>query len=716
MTQQIALAGNPNSGKTTTFNMLTGANQYVGNWPGVTVERKEGVAKKDKTLIIQDLPGIYSLSPYTPEEIVARDYLLEDQPSVILNILDVTNLERNLYLTTQLIETGLPVVCALNMMDLLEKNGQTLNSEKLSYGLGVPVVEISALKNRGLDHALKQSKQRANAIETEVIYPSYDNRLEAALAEIVDILGNTVPESQQRWYSLKLFERDVRTKEQLLLSSFQEKEIEEVIQITEKIFQDESEAIIINERYAFIARLIALCATKKTEMTFTHSDKIDRVVTNRWLALPIFAFVMWLVYYLSIQTVGTMGTDWLNDVFFGEWVPQFVGNWLAQWQVAPWMQSLILDGIIAGVGAVLGFLPQLAVLFLCLGFLEDCGYMARIAFVMDRLFRKFGLSGKSFIPMLIATGCGVPGVMASRTIENERDRRMTIMVTTFMPCSAKLPIIALIAGAFFPNQSWVSPSAYFLGVASIVLSGIALKKTKHFSGDPAPFIMELPAYHLPQLRSVVRHAYERCRSFVKKAGTIIFVSSILIWFMSHYSVTFQPVPESQSILAFLGKGLAVLFIPLGWGNWQGAVATITGLIAKENIIGTLGILFGNVKDVSENGVEVWGALQHTFTPVAAYSFLTFNLLCAPCFAAIGAIRREMGDLKWTLGAIGYQCGLAYMVSFVIYQLGHVLVEKGTLTLGTFLAMGVVLAGFYFLIRKTKPGKESVQAITSLERG
>lgn len=432
MTQQIALAGNPNSGKTTTFNMLTGANQYVGNWPGVTVERKEGVAKKDKTLIIQDLPGIYSLSPYTPEEIVARDYLLEDQPSVILNILDVTNLERNLYLTTQLIETGLPVVCALNMMDLLEKNGQTLNSEKLSYGLGVPVVEISALKNRGLDHALKQSKQRANAIETEVIYPSYDNRLEAALAEIVDILGNTVPETQQRWYSLKLFERDVRTKEQLLLSSFQEKEIEEVIQITEKIFQDESEAIIINERYAFIARLIALCATKKTEMTFTHSDKIDRVVTNRWLALPIFAFVMWLVYYLSIQTVGTMGTDWLNDVFFGEWVPQFVGNWLAQWQVAPWMQSLILDGIIAGVGAVLGFLPQLAVLFLCLGFLEDCGYMARIAFVMDRLFRKFGLSGKSFIPMLIATGCGVPGVMASRTIENERDRRMTIMVTTFM--------------------------------------------------------------------------------------------------------------------------------------------------------------------------------------------------------------------------------------------------------------------------------------------
>lgn len=499
MTQQIALAGNPNSGKTTTFNMLTGANQYVGNWPGVTVERKEGVAKKDKTLIIQDLPGIYSLSPYTPEEIVARDYLLEDQPSVILNILDVTNLERNLYLTTQLIETGLPVVCALNMMDLLEKNGQTLNSEKLSYGLGVPVVEISALKNRGLDHALKQSKQRANAIETEVIYPSYDNRLEAALAEIVDILGNTVPETQQRWYSLKLFERDVRTKEQLLLSSFQEKEIEEVIQITEKIFQDESEAIIINERYAFIARLIALCATKKTEMTFTHSDKIDRVVTNRWLALPIFAFVMWLVYYLSIQTVGTMGTDWLNDVFFGEWVPQFVGNWLAQWQVAPWMQSLILDGIIAGVGAVLGFLPQLAVLFLCLGFLEDCGYMARIAFVMDRLFRKFGLSGKSFIPMLIATGCGVPGVMASRTIENERDRRMTIMVTTFMPCSAKLPIIALIAGAFFPNQSWVSPSAYFLGVASIVLSGIALKKTKHFSGDPAPFIMELPAYHLPKV-------------------------------------------------------------------------------------------------------------------------------------------------------------------------------------------------------------------------
>jgi len=713
---QIALAGNPNSGKTTTFNMLTGSNQYVGNWPGVTVERKEGKLKTDKTVMIQDLPGIYSLSPYTPEEIIAREYLLNEQSHAILNIVDATNLERNLYLTTQLMETGVPVVVALNMMDILEKNGKTLNSEKLSYGLGAEVVEISALKNRGLAHAIKRAKKNCEDISTEVTYPSYDKRLEAALSQISEVIFNLVAEKRLRWYSIKLFERDQQTQAELKLTAAQQAEVEEIIQITEKIFGDDSEAIMINERYEFITRLTALCSIEKNEFTFSHSDKIDRIVTNRWLALPIFALIMWFVYYLSIQTIGTMGTDWLNDELFGRIVPDFVSNLLVQWQVADWMQQLILDGIIAGVGAVIGFLPQLAVLFLCLGFLEDCGYMARIAFVMDRLFRKFGLSGKSFIPMLIATGCGVPGVMASRTIENESDRRMTVMVTTFMPCSAKLPIIALIAGAFFPNRSWVSPSAYFIGIAAIVLSGIALKKTRIFSGDPAPFIMELPAYHLPHLKGVVRHAYDRSKAFVKKAGTIIFVSSIIIWFTSNYSFTFQAVSEDHSMLAWAGRAIAPLFAPIGWGHWRAAVATITGLVAKENVIGTFGILFGHLNEVSENGTEVWGVLQGAFTPVAAYSFLVFNLLCAPCFAAVGAISREMGDLKWTLGAIGYQCGLAYLVSFVIYQLGHVLFERGPITALSGMAIAVIIGMMYLLFRKPLKKVDPLLTITPLERG
>jgi ferrous iron transport protein B len=714
---QIALAGNPNSGKTTTFNVLTGANQYVGNWPGVTVERKEGKLKSDKQVLIQDLPGIYSLSPYTPEEIIAREYLLKERPDVILNIVDATNLERNLYLTTQLMETGIPVVVALNMMDILEKNGKQINSEKLGYGLGTEIVEISALKNKGLDQAVKKAHKGYEHPQELPTYPSYDNRLEAALSQIAEIVNDLVPQKQARWYSIKLFERDQQTQNELALHASQQAEIEEIIQITEKIFGDESESIIVNERYEFITRLTALCAIKKTDVTFSNSDKIDRMLTNRWLALPIFALIMWFVYYLSIQTIGTMGTDWVNDELFGNLIPATATNLMESWHVAAWMQSLILDGIIAGVGAVLGFLPQIIVLFLCLGFLEDCGYMARIAFVMDRLFRKFGLSGKSFIPMLIATGCGVPGVMASRTIENEKDRRMTIMVTTFMPCSAKLPIIALIAGAFFPNSSWVSPSAYFVGIAAIVLSGIALKKTELFSGDPAPFIMELPAYHMPQFRSVIRHAYDRSKSFVKKAGTIIFVMCILIWFASSYSFTLQATSEDQSILASLGKVLAPIFAPLGWGTWQGAVATITGLVAKENVIGTFGILFGHLSEVSENGVEVWSALQGAFTPVAAYSFLVFNLLCAPCFAAIGAIRREMGDWKWTGRAIGYQCGLAYCVSFVIYQFGHVFFENGQPGILTFVAVLLVGAMIYFLIRKPKEkSPEPVIAMTSLERG
>lgn len=695
----IALAGNPNSGKTTAFNALTGAYQYVGNWPGVTVERKEGKLKKEKKITIQDLPGIYSLSPYTPEEIISREYLLLNRPNAILNIVDATNLERNLYLTTQLMETGIPVVVGLNMMDILTKNGKKINIDKLSYGLGIEVIGISAIKNHKLDEAVTKAIDASEKEQGTGNYPTYDTRLEAALNEIKKMITDCVPESQMRWFTIKLFERDEKVMAELKLTKTQQEVIEEIISMTEKIFNDDSESIVINERYDFIARLTALCAIEKEAIRLNASDKIDQIVTNRWLALPIFAFIMWLVYYVSIQTVGTMGTDWVNDELFGTIIPNNVENLLESWHVATWMQNLILDGIIAGVGAVLGFLPQLAVLFLCLGFLEDCGYMARIAFVMDRLFRKFGLSGKSFIPMLIATGCGVPGVMASRTIENEKDRRMTIMVTTFMPCSAKLPIIALIAGAFFPKSSWVSPSAYFVGIGAIILSGIGLKKTKLFSGDPAPFIMELPAYHMPQIRGVVRHAYDRSKAFVKKAGTIIFVSSILIWFTSNYSFTLQAVSEENSILANFGKVIAPIFAPLGWGHWRGAVATITGLVAKENVINTFGILFGHVEEVSENGIEVWGALQAAFTSVAAYSFLVFNLLCAPCFAAIGAISREMGDRKWTLGAIGYQCGLAYVVSFVIYQIGHVVFENGTFNMGTAIACLLLVTISYLLVRK-----------------
>ncbi|KAF1299575.1 ferrous iron transport protein B [Enterococcus sp. JM4C] len=713
---QIALAGNPNSGKTSTFNQLTGANQYVGNWPGVTVERKEGELKSNRAVKIQDLPGIYSLSPYTPEEVVARDYLLKGQPNAILNIVDATNLERNLYLTTQLMEMGIPIVIGLNMMDIVNRQGKKINLEKLAYGMGAPVVGMSALKKHGLEEAVKETLHVAKEFPPAVTHPIYDARLETALNEIVDVLGQTVLEKQSRWYAVKLFERDEQAQNELDLSSIQKKEIKEIIAITEKIFKEDSETIVINERYEFISRVISLCAIEKDEIRLSFSDKIDRIVTNRWLALPIFAGVMWAIYYLSIQTIGTMGTDWVNDQVFGEWIPTFVGDALAQWQVADWMQGLILDGIIAGVGAVLGFLPQLIVLFLCLSFLEDCGYMSRIAFVMDRLFRKFGLSGKSFIPMLIATGCGVPGVMASRTIENEKDRRMTIIVTTFMPCSAKLPIIALIAGAFFPTSSWVAPSAYFVGVGAIVLSGIALKKTQLFAGDPAPFIMELPAYHLPQVKSILRQTYDRSKSFVKKASTIIFVSSILIWFTFSYNFALQPVESEQSILASLGHVIAPLFAPLGWGNWQGAVATITGLIAKENVINTFGILFGHAQEVSENGHEVWGALQGSYTAVAAYSFLVFNLLCAPCFAAIGAIHREMANVKWTWIAIGYQCGLAYAVSFVVYQLGHVFFEGGHVGAGFIIAL-VVLAGMIYQLTKKNKGKTSVTVpLTTVEGG
>ncbi|MFD2728261.1 ferrous iron transport protein B [Enterococcus camelliae] len=698
---QLALTGNPNSGKTSVFNLLTGATQSVGNWPGVTVERKSGSYRKNKQVMIQDLPGIYSLAPYTPEEIVARDYLLQDHPTAIINIVDGTNLERNLYLTTQLMETGIPVVVAVNMMDLMKKNGRTINLEKLSYGLGVEVVGISAIKKQGIDELMKTTLHVVEEDHQTVHYPSYDARLEAALDEISDVLGNTVCPSQTRWYAIKLFERDPRAIDELNLSRLQQKEIEEIIAIAEKIFQDSSDAILVNERYEFITKLIALCMVDEKNHFLKVSDHIDHIVTHRILALPIFALVMWGMYYLAIQGIGGFGTDWVNDVLFGSLVPDFVQKTLIHWQVATWMQDLIINGIIAGVGAVLGFLPQLIVLFLCLAILEDCGYMSRIAFVMDRIFRKFGLSGKSFIPMLIATGCGVPGVMASRTIENEKDRRLTVMITTFMPCSAKLPIIALVAGAFFPKASWVAPSAYFIGIASIVLSGIALKKTRLFAGDPAPFIMELPAYHLPQVRSVLNQTFLRSKAFVKKAGTIIFVSTIVIWFTFKFNFSLQEVPGDQSMLATLGGVISPIFKPLGWGVWQGAVATITGLVAKENVIGTFGILYGHLGSVSDNGKEVWSLLHADFTPVAAYSFLVFNLLCAPCFAAIGAIRREMGTVKWTLTAIGYQCGLAYLVSFVTYQLGHVLFEGGSLGFQTFLSLIVLAYLIYQIVRKPK---------------
>ncbi|MGM0302485.1 ferrous iron transporter B [Enterococcus sp. AZ048] len=694
----IALAGNPNSGKTSTFNVLTGTNQFVGNWPGVTVERKEGIYKKDSEVIIDDLPGIYSLSPYSPEEVVARDYLLSGTPDAIVNIIDGTNLERNLYLTTQLIETGIPVVVAVNMMDVIKKSGKQINLEKLAYALGVPVVGVSALKNWGLDKAINEALHLIKKGTEEITFPHYDNRLEAALNEIEEVLGSTAPVKYSRWYSVKLFERDERAKEDLDLSSIQQKEVMEIIKITEKIFGEDAESLVINERYNFITHLKTLCVVDEDQFKLSISDKIDHIVTNRFLALPIFALVMWLIYYIAIQTIGAMGTDWVNDNLFGDIVPNAVSGMLQSWNVAEWMQQLILNGILAGVGAVLGFLPQLMVLFLCLALLEDCGYMSRIAFVMDRIFRKFGLSGKSFIPMLIATGCGVPGVMASRTIENEKDRRMTAMLTTFMPCSAKLPIIALIAGAFFPNSSWVAPSAYFVGMGAIVLSGIALKKTKLFSGDPAPFIMELPLYHMPRIGNTLRYTYDHSKAFVKRAGTIIFVSSIVIWFISSYNFSLQSVNENDSILAALGGVIAPLFAPLGWGDWRGAVAAITGLVAKENVIGTFGILYRHA-EVAENGVEIWKSLQGAYTPVAGYSFLVFNLLCAPCFAAIGAIHREMGDIKWTWRAIGYQCGLAYAVSFIVYQFGHVIFENGEIGIGMILAAIVLLGMIYFVVRK-----------------
>ena len=707
---KIALAGNPNSGKTTLFNALTGSNQFVGNWPGVTVEKKEGRLKDDKDVTVTDLPGIYSLSPYTLEEVVARNYLISQRPDAILNIVDGTNLERNLYLSTQLMELGIPVVMAINMMDVVKKNGDQINTKILSERLGCEVVSISALKGEGIKEASSKAARLARMNDAASPVHEFAPEVEAALDEIETMLTE-VPEEQKRFYAIKLFERDDKIEEQLKHVP----EVEDIIAAVEKEYDDDAESIITNERYNYITSVIRDSLVKSRKEKLTTSDKIDRIVTNRWLALPIFAAVMWLVYYVSVSTVGTWATDWANDGLFGDGfrlfgrdvpgIPVIIGNALDAVNCAGWLQSLILDGIVAGVGAVLGFVPQMLVLFIFLAFLEACGYMARVAFIMDRIFRKFGLSGKSFIPMLIGTGCGVPGIMASRTIENDRDRKMTIMTTTFIPCGAKLPIIALIAGALFGGASWVAPSAYFVGIAAIICSGIILKKTRMFAGEPAPFVMELPAYHMPTVGNVLRSMWERGWSFIKKAGTIILLSTIFIWFTSNFGLAdgrFGMVEDlSDGFLAMIGRGIAWIFAPLGWGDWKSAVAAITGLVAKENVVGTFGILYG-FAEVAEDGAEVWGTLASSMTAVAAYSFLVFNLLCAPCFAAMGAIKREMNNAKWFWFAIGYQTLLAYAVSLCVFQFGSLLTGGG-FTIGTVAAI-LILAGFMYLL--LRPYKES----------
>ena len=787
---KIALAGNPNSGKTTLFNALTGSNQFVGNWPGVTVEKKEGKLKKHDDVTIMDLPGIYSLSPYTLEEVVARNYLIEQRPDAILNIIDGTNLERNLYLTTQLTELGIPVVIAINMMDVVRKNGDKINVAELSRELGCKIVEISALKGDGVMEAAEAAIEAAKSTKTVPMH-TFSGPVEHAIAHIEEAAVHGLPEEQQRWYAIKIFERDDKVLAKLNIPAETMAHIDTDIKAAEKELDDDAESIITNERYVYIAEIIKACYKKKNAGQLSASDKIDRVVTNRWLGLPIFALVMFIVYYLSMVTVGSAATDWANDGLFGDgwhllgigsaeynevaeeygdaalivdgyeayieengalaadgtftydvedeetlavetetatmadyeeakatldeigeepdpanygvWVPGIpvlVGNLLESAGASEWLNGLILDGIVAGVGAVLGFVPQMLVLFLLLAFLEACGYMARIAFVLDRVFRKFGLSGKSFIPMLIGTGCGIPGVMASRTIENERDRRMTIMTTTFIPCGAKVPFIAMIAGAIFGGSAWVSTSAYFIGMAAIIISGIMLKKTKMFAGDPAPFVMELPAYHWPTLGNVLRSMWERGWSFIKKAGTIILLSTIFVWFTSYFGWvdgTFQMLSDEQidcSILAKIGNAIAWIFAPLGWGNWQAVVASITGLVAKENIVGTLGVLYGG------GDGSVYDAMAAAFTGVTAYSFLVFNLLCAPCFAAIGAIKREMNNTKWTWFAIGYQCGFAYVIALMINQFGGLFTGSANI-LGVIVAVALLAGMIYMLVRPYK---------------
>lgn len=699
MSIKIALVGNPNSGKTTMFNALTGSSQYVGNWPGVTVEKKSGKLKGHKDVEIVDLPGIYSLSPYTLEEVVSRNYLIDERPDAIINIVDSTNLERNLYLTTQLLEVGIPVVIALNMVDALRKKGDEIDKNKLSAEFGCKVVETSALKGEGCNEAVKVAIDLANKKTNKSISCKFSSEVENSLASIDELISYDFEIDNKRWYTIKLFERDNKIVDKIEISEDKLKLIEKITEDCEMKIGDDSESIITSERYKVIDSVIKDILKKKNNTNITVSDRIDSIVTNRFLAIPIFALIMFIVYYISVSTVGTMMTDWVNDVLFGEIIPPAVEGFLVSVGSAEWLNSLILDGIIGGVGAVLGFLPQMLVLFLFLAILEDCGYMSRIAFIMDRIFRNFGLSGKSFIPMLIGTGCSVPGIMASRTIESESDRKITIITTSFIPCSAKLPIIALISGALFNGSPWVAPSAYFIGVVAIIISGIILKKTTGFAGEQTPFVMELPPYHMPGIKDVFKHTWDRGKSFVIKAGTVIFLACGVIWFLSTFNWSMEMVDTKESILASIGRVIAPIFSPLGFGNWESSVATLTGLVAKENVVGTFGVLF-NFAEVAENGSEIWPAMQQVFTPLSAFSFLVFNLICAPCFAAIGAIKREMGNAKWTIFAVGYQTGFAYAISLIIYQFGTLLAGQG-FSVGTMAAVIVLVVLGYMIFRPYK---------------
>ncbi|WP_130849436.1 ferrous iron transport protein B [Intestinimonas timonensis] len=722
MSITIALAGNPNCGKTTMFNALTGSAQFVGNWPGVTVEKKEGRLKGRKDVAIMDLPGIYSLSPYTLEEVVARNYLTHERPDVILNLVDASNIERNLYLTTQLLELGIPVVVALNMIDVVKKRGDKIDTAKLSATLGCPVVETAAVKGEGCMAAAEKAAALALTKEPFVPRHTFAQPVEEALSSISQLVKDVVPADSLRWYAIKLFERDEKVMAGFTLSADASTRLEAFIRGCEEAMDDDSESIITNERYTYISQVMSHCV-KKVRTGLSTSDKIDRIVTHRILALPIFAVVMFLVYALSmgsfvIETdtftipisIGTAATEWTNDVLFGEIVPNFLNGFLLGADGAPviaqWLYGLIMDGIVAGVGAVLGFVPQMLVLFLLLCILEDIGYMARIAFIMDRIFRRFGLSGKSFIPMLVATGCGVPGIMASRTIEQDRDRKLTVMTTGFIPCGAKMPIIGLFAGALFGGSAWVATSAYFIGVAAVVISGIILKKTRIFAGDPAPFVMELPAYHVPKAVNILRGTWERGWSFIKRAGTVILVSSVVLWFLQGYGIVdgaLQAVEDNNtSLLATIGSAIAFLFAPIGFGTWKPAVAVFTGLIAKENVVGTFGVLYG-FAEVAEDGAEIWGNIAGDFTGITAYSFMIFNLLCAPCFAAMGAIKREMNSPKWTLGAIGYMCGFAYVISLMVYQFGGLITGEVSFGVGTVAAVLCLAALIYLLFRKGYQG-------------
>ena len=731
MNIKIALAGNPNCGKTTLFNALTGSNQYVGNWPGVTVEKKEGKLKGHKEVIIQDLPGIYSLSPYTLEEVVARNYLVNEKPDAILNIVDGTNIERNLYLTTQLIELGLPVVVAVNMIDLVRKNGDKIDLQKLGQALGCQVVEMSALKGEGGMAAAERAVAAAQAHKAGELPHVFTGSVEHAIAHIEESIQGMVDDQYLRWYAIKVFERDEKVLESLTLTKDLEAHLEAHIADCENELEDDAESIITNQRYAYINSVVNRAVKKKApKHSLTTSDKIDRIVTNRVLALPIFVAVMFLIYAIAMGgwaiSIGTAATDFTNDTIFGEWVPGFFDSFLLNASgepvVADWLYGLIQDGIVAGVGAVLGFVPQMLVLFVLLAVLEDVGYMARIAFIMDRIFRRFGLSGKSFIPMLVATGCGVPGIMASRTIEQDRDRKITIMTTGFIPCGAKMPIIGLFAGAVFGNSAWVATSAYFIGVAAVIVSGIMLKKFKAFAGEPAPFVMELPAYHAPSAGNVLRATWERGWSFIKRAGTVILASSIVLWFLQGFgweNGSFGMVADmNNSVLASIGTAIAFVFGPLGFGTWRLTVAVFTGLIAKENVVATLAVLYGYAGELSDNGDEMWGLLAASgdLTAISAYSFMIFNLLCAPCFAAMGAIKREMHNTKWTLGAIGYMCLFAYVTAMIVYQIGGLFTGEAAFSVFTVIAIALLAGIIFLLVRRGYQPSEEVRHLTDIPAG